>query len=77
MRPEAVILGSELPGLPERPITLEQARRRVMPFGRHKGRRLQVIEPAYLRWALRSCSNLSLGLREAIRLVLCEVVGHD
>jgi uncharacterized protein (DUF3820 family) len=70
MRPEALILGSQLQAPLRSDTTLVMARRRVMPFGRHKGRRLDVIEPSYLRWTLRECSNLSLGLREAIWLVL-------
>ena len=49
---------------------LDRARRLKMPFGRHRGRRLDVIEPPYLRWVLRECSGLSLDLREAIALVL-------
>jgi uncharacterized protein (DUF3820 family) len=70
MRPEALILGSELrtPSLSHTP--LERARRFRMPFGRHQGRQLQAIEENYLRWCLRECRCLSLGLREAIRLVL-------
>jgi hypothetical protein len=70
MRPEALILGSQLlaPSLSHTP--LERARRLKIPFGRHKGRRLDVIEPSYLRWALRESSCLSLDLREAIKLVL-------
>ena len=72
MRPEALILGTQLqtPSLPNTMLAI--ARRRVMPFGRHKGRQLEAIEPSYLQWALRECSCLSLGLREAIRLVLSE-----
>jgi uncharacterized protein (DUF3820 family) len=66
MRPETLLQG------PLPPTTLAMARRRVMPFGLHRGRQLEAIEPSYLRWALRECSNLSLGLREAIRLVLSE-----
>jgi len=72
LRAESLILGSQLKA-PERPLTaLQQARRRVMPFGKHRGRQLEAIEPSYLNWALRECSCLSLGLREAIRLVLKE-----
>jgi uncharacterized protein (DUF3820 family) len=70
MRPEALILGSQLQPPLRSDTTLAMARRRVMPFGKHRGRRLDAIEPSYLRWALRECSNLSLGLREAILIVL-------
>jgi uncharacterized protein (DUF3820 family) len=70
MRPEALILGTQLQAqsLPE--TTLITAGRRVMPFGKHKGRQLEAIEASYLRWVLRECSCVSLGLREAIQLVL-------
>jgi uncharacterized protein (DUF3820 family) len=54
----------------EKVSKLDRARVVTMPFGRHRGRRLEVIEPDYLRWALRECSCLSLGLREAILLVV-------
>src|SRR6516225_8114649 len=59
---------AKMPASPQ--ITLEDARRRVMPFGKHRGRQLEAIEPSYLRWALRECSCPSLGLREAIKIVL-------
>jgi uncharacterized protein (DUF3820 family) len=73
MRPEALILGSELAAQEEQlSAALDRARRRVMPFGRYKGRQLQAIEENYLRWCLRECRCLSLGLREAIKLVLSE-----
>jgi uncharacterized protein (DUF3820 family) len=70
MRPEALILGSELRAPSESDTPLDKARRLKMPFGKHRGRRLDVIDPSYLRWALRECSALSLSLRQAIRLVL-------
>jgi uncharacterized protein (DUF3820 family) len=70
MRPEALILGTELRAPSRADMSLERARRLKMPFGKHKGRRLDVIEPAYLHWALRKCTCLSLDLQEAIRLVL-------
>lgn len=70
LRPETLIRGSRPESAPGVDTTLAMARRRVMPFGRHRGRRLEAIEPGYLRWALRECSNLSLGLREAILLVI-------
>jgi uncharacterized protein (DUF3820 family) len=49
---------------------LERAARVKMPFGRHRGREIGVIEPSYLRWCLRECSNLSFALRQSIQLVL-------
>jgi hypothetical protein len=52
------------------PTKLDRARVLKMPFGRHRGRRLDVIEPDYLKWALANCRCLSLSLREAIQLVL-------
>jgi hypothetical protein len=51
-------------------VELDRARILKMPFGRHRGRRLDVIEPDYLKWALANCRCLSLSLREAIGLVL-------
>jgi uncharacterized protein (DUF3820 family) len=72
MRPEALIVDSQLPAQEPLTTALDRARRRVMPFGRYAGRKLDAIEPGYLRWALRECSCLSLGLREAMRLVLSQ-----
>jgi uncharacterized protein (DUF3820 family) len=72
LRPEALILGTQLQAPWRSETTLAMARRRVMPFGKHRGRRLDAIEPDYLKWALRECSCLSLGLRECIKLVLSE-----
>jgi hypothetical protein len=49
MRPETLILGSQLKEPERPPSALQQPRRRVMPFGKHRGRRLGAIEPSYLR----------------------------
>jgi uncharacterized protein (DUF3820 family) len=56
---------------------LARARRLRMPFGKHRGRPLMVIEASYLRWALRDCHCLSLDLREAIQLVLRHCGGRN
>jgi hypothetical protein len=70
VRPEALIEGAELRVPSWSDAALERAARVKMPFGKHKGREIGVIEPGYLRWCLRECDNLSLALRESIRLVL-------
>jgi hypothetical protein len=70
MRPEALILGSELRAPSRLDTPLERARRRTMPFGRNRGRRLDCIEPSYLQWVLDEADYASLELKEAIRLVL-------
>jgi uncharacterized protein (DUF3820 family) len=43
-----------------------------MPFGRHKGKFLDEVPVSYLRWVLRECANIPLGLRRAIRGVVEE-----
>jgi uncharacterized protein (DUF3820 family) len=67
VRADALILGSQVKA-PETP--LERARQRMMPFGRNRGRRLDCIEPSYLRWVLNKADYASLELKEAIKLVL-------
>jgi hypothetical protein len=51
-------------------VELERAKAKVMPFGKHRGKRLAQVPEDYLQWCLRQCSSLRLALREAIRLVL-------
>jgi uncharacterized protein (DUF3820 family) len=77
VRPETILLRNTVSKSADPDTALERARRRVMPFGKHRGRKLDAIEPSYLRWALRECSNLSLGLREAIKIVLEGGSGRD
>jgi len=70
MRPETLILGRQLQAPSQPKTALATARRCVMPFGKHRSRQLEAVEPSYLRWSLRGCSCLSLGLREAIKIAL-------
>lgn len=48
----------------------------TMPWGKHKGERLDQIPPGYLRWVLENCDHLTLGLRRDIRWVLDELDGE-
>ncbi len=66
LRPEALIEGAEV----QSDSGIEQARCMRMPFGKHRGKGLDQIPVAYLRWVLSKCSNLSVALREAIYIVL-------
>jgi hypothetical protein len=42
----------------------------IMPFGRHKNKRLADVPCDYLAWVLRECSNISPALRAEIRHIL-------
>jgi hypothetical protein len=58
---------------PPAPFELKRARAQVMPLGRYQGKRLDEIPLRDLRWALSALgyrSELSVKMREAIRLVL-------
>lgn len=41
-----------------------------MPFGKHRGKRLDEIPLAYLAWVFRQCDNVTPSLRQAIKDVL-------
>ena len=41
-----------------------------MPFGKHRGRRIEDVPEDYLCWVLDNCENISATLREAIVDVL-------
>jgi uncharacterized protein (DUF3820 family) len=43
-----------------------------MPWGKHEGKRLEDVPLSYLRWVLRQCDAIPLGLRRAIRDVVLE-----
>jgi uncharacterized protein (DUF3820 family) len=68
VKPEALI--QQQPAEWQLSVELGRAAQLKMPFGRHKDRRLDVIEPDYLRWVLRNCDCASLSLRRSIQLVL-------
>lgn len=42
----------------------------IMPFGRHRGKRLEDIPASYLRWAIENCSSASPALLAEMRRVL-------
>jgi len=37
-----------------------------MPFGKHKGVRLELIEASYIRWILENCERLDPELQEEL-----------
>jgi hypothetical protein len=50
----------------------------IMPFGKHRGKRLNEIPLDYLKWVLDTCTNASPFLREEIRRILLEEAeSHD
>lgn len=63
------LLCGEFLGWVPKPITVESARESIMPFGRHKGKRLGSLPKEYLEWMV---SNLEGNLqRKAIALLHC------
>ena len=52
--------------------TLSRALATRMPFGKHKHKQLCNVPVDYLVWARINCRNMSVGLREAISVVLEE-----
>ena len=38
----------------------------VLPFGKHKGKKVCVVSVDYLRWLLANCNKLNPELRDAI-----------
>jgi hypothetical protein len=51
---------------------LSAARGRVMTFGQYRNKTVGEVPPRYLRWALKTCSNLPHNLRRAMQIVLNE-----
>jgi hypothetical protein len=45
----------------------------LMPFGKHKGTRLDEIPEEYLHWVLENCERLDQRLRESIRAIVAPV----
>jgi Putative quorum-sensing-regulated virulence factor len=42
----------------------------LLPFGKHRGRRLRDVPASYLIWALKNCRNMDEYLREVIERYL-------
>lgn len=53
-----------------KPLTSERARAFVMPYGRHKGQRLDEIPRDYLDWLAKDCQNAKIRS-------MAEIVGLD
>jgi hypothetical protein len=49
---------------------LSAARGRVVDFGRYEGHTVGEVPPGYLRWALKTCENMSFNLRRAMQIML-------
>jgi hypothetical protein len=39
----------------------------TLQFGKHRGKRLDAVPPAYLRWMHRACTDLDPALRRAVK----------
>lgn len=56
---------------PNEPMTIEKAKSFIMPFGKHKGRKLEDLaddEPGYLNW-MYTAEKTSPEIKEAIKLL--------
>ena len=42
----------------------------IMPFGKHRGKRLADIPLSYLRWVLENCEGINAHLRDEIMRLL-------
>jgi hypothetical protein len=42
----------------------------IMPFGRHRGKKLDDVPLDYLAWVLENCANASPYLRDGIRRII-------
>jgi uncharacterized protein (DUF3820 family) len=49
---------------------LAAARGRVITFGKYRGKTIGEIPMSYLRWALKSCRDMSHNLRRSMQIVL-------
>jgi uncharacterized protein (DUF3820 family) len=60
------------PAPPRRAVdnTLANAHAMIMPFGKHRNKRLGDIPLSYLRWVENNCDNASPRLRKAISIIL-------
>lgn len=74
--PQAILLEMEVEDEANR-LRLDELVRKgevvVMPFGRYRGKRIDMIPADYLLWALRECKEMTNPLRRAIKKHLTEL----